>query len=262
MGSTRVATNFKHMASVAVVMIAAGGMITADSLAQSAAAGRPLATTAAATNANRPVATNTVPVATRVRPALIRRPLPPAIVQWQAAITQSARMQSQRKPNSLAFRLPKAQIDATRLPVLLPREGLITTAAARMVSLGDAYSLNLPQAKGTQVTMYGNRSFVPADKGAVSARPVTKLPGIPEDIRISQIEDGWTATFTRYGVVYSIDVSCDVTDSPDCAGDGYIRKAIAEFTDVTMGANAQSEAKQQVKAPPASIFSKLFKTGG
>jgi hypothetical protein len=158
-------------------------------------------------------------------------------------------MKGLRPANTFVSRLPKATIDRTRLPVILPREGSgIDTAKAKMVSFGDAYALNLPQAKGLQITMYGNRSFVQTDKGAISARPVQKLAGVAEDIRISQMEDGWTATFTRYGVVYSLDVSCDDINSADCKTDAFIRKAIAQFDDVTVGADAQAEADGKMNA--------------
>lgn len=206
------------------------------------------------------------PVATR--PILLRRALPPAPVQWQAALQTQARNAQIRRPDSLALKLPKAQLDQIRLPVVLPRPGLIDTAKAKLLSFGDAYALNMPQAKGTQLTMYGNRTFVQADKGAISARPAVKLAGVPEDIRITQTEDGWTATFTRFGVVYSIDLSCDDTASPDCASDSYLRKAIAEFTDVSVGAQAQTEAKAPAKPQPSANWldqaAKIFspKTGG
>jgi len=205
---------------------------------------------------------------TATRPILLRRALPPAPVQWQAALQTQARNAQIRRPDSLALKLPKAQLDQIRLPVVLPRPGVIDTAKAKLLSFGDAYALNMPQAKGTQLTMYGNRTFVPADKGAISARPAIKLAGVPEDIRITQTEDGWTATFTRYGVVYSIDQSCDDTASPDCKSDAYLRKAIAEFTDVSVGAQAQNEAKAPAKPQPSTNWlnqaAKIFspKTGG
>ena len=75
-------------------------------------------------------------------------------------------MKTARRSSNLAARLPRQALDKTRLPVLLPREGVIDTAKAKMVSFGDAYALNMPQNKGIQVTMYGNRSFVAGDKGA------------------------------------------------------------------------------------------------
>ena len=184
------------------------------------------------------------------RPILQRRPLAPVKVDWQSAVNTSSKMQTQRLAGGMAARLQKAELDQTRLPVILPRDGgLIKSTQARLLSFGDAYALNMPQDNGMQITAYGNRSFVPADSGAVSKRPVQKLLNVAEDVRISQMEDGWTATFTRYGVVYSIDVTCDDINAPDCQNDGFIRKAVAEFSDVAMGAQAQAEA--QTAARPA-----------
>ncbi len=205
---------------------------------------------------------------TRLGPILLRKPMAPAKVQWQAAMSRANQMRTAVRVNSLAARLPKADLDKTRLPVLLPRSGgPVDIAAAKMVSFGDAYALNMPQPKGVQITMYGNRSFVPAEAGAVSKKPVQRLLGVAEDVRISQMEDGWTATFTRYGVVYSLDVSCDDINSADCQTDTYIRNAIAQFDDVTMGAQAQAEAGVPVTAQPqpnvidqaGAVFSKLVK---
>ncbi|MBP2158551.1 MULTISPECIES: hypothetical protein [Asticcacaulis] len=209
-------------------------------------AATPAAVAAAPVAVQRPT-TSTSVAARPPAPMLLRRPLAPAKVQWSQAMSRSNQMKTARRSNNLAARLPRQQLDKTRLPVILPREGVIDTARAKMVSFGDAYALNMPQNKGIQVTMYGNRTFVAGDKGAVSARPVQKLAGVTEDIRISQMEDGWTATFTRFGVVYSLDVTCDDVKAADCVTDAYIRKAIAEFDDVTLGAQAQAEADKETK---------------
>jgi len=222
----------------------AAQMVHAQSQTATAAGTRPVAASTAPAAQNRPIVAKLPPR------TLLRRALPPAPVQWTAAIQQQARNAQTRRPDSLALKLPKAQLDQLRLPVVLPRAGLIDTAKAKLLSFGDAYALNMPQAKGTQLTMYGNRAFVQADKGAISSRPAIKLAGVPEDIRITRIEDGWTATFTRYGVVYSLDLSCDDTASPDCKDDSFLRKAIAEFTDVSVGAQAQNEARAPAQAQP------------
>ena len=250
------------MGAAAAAVLGAAGAIAFGSQAQDTATTQPerqttqlqtaSTTTTPTTLAAAPVAaqrpTATTSVAARLpAPMLLRRPLAPAKVQWSQAMSRSDQMKTARRPSSLAARLPRQALDKTRLPVLLPREGVIDTAKAKMVSFGDAYALNMPQNKGIQVTMYGNRTFVAGDKGAVSARPVQKLAGVAEDIRISQMEDGWTATFTRFGVVYSLDVTCDDIKSADCVTDAYIRKAIAEFDDVTLGAQAQAEADKETK---------------
>lgn len=187
------------------------------------------------------------------KPILFRRPMAPAKVQWAAALGQSQKMRSVRKSGGLWSRLPKPDLDRTLVPVILPRDGgFIQTAKTKMISFGDAYALNMPQDKGVQITMYGNRSFVAGNKGDISSRPVQKLAGVAEDIRIGQMEDGWTATFTRFGVVYSVDVTCDDINSDDCKSDTYIRNAIAQMDDVTMGADATAEAQADSQASASS----------
>lgn len=266
----------------AVVVVSVGGLalmthaqdkVTQDKTADAAAPAQPVAysnlkaamavsgtdaaaeTSTAAVAASRPVVKAQPFFGDRIqgKPILFRRPLPPARVQWQAAMNQAQKMQGIRKGGGLAARLDRKALDSTRLPVILPRDGgPIQTAKARMMSFGDAYALNMPQDKGVQITMYGNRSFVKGDAGDISAKPVMKLAGVPEDIRVGQMEDGWTATFTRYGVVYSIDVSCDDVNSDDCKTDTYIRNAIAQFDDVTMGSEAQAEAQSDDQASSSS----------
>lgn len=242
--------NWKHAAvfgAVAGAFVAAQMVHAQSQTAATAGTTRPIASST--TTAQATPTTQTRPIAARLPPAaLLRRVLPPAPVQWQAALQTQARNIQARRPDSLALKLPRAQLDQIRLPVVLPRAGVIDTAKAKLLSFGDAYALNMPQPKGKQLTMYGNRTFMQADSGAISSRPTVKLAGVPEDIRISRIEDGWTATFTRYGVVYSLDLSCDDNASSDCADDSYLRKAIAEFTDVSVGAEAQTEAKAPPKA--------------
>ena len=192
------------------------------------------------------------------RPVLLRRALPPAQVQWQGAMDQANKMRGQRQISGFAARLPRAELDQTRLPVILPRDGgMVDTTKAKLISFGDAYALNMPQKNGIQITTYGNRSFVPADSGAVSKRPVARLLNVAEDIRISQMEDGWTATFTRYGVVYSIDVSCDDINAPDCQTDAFIRQAVAQFDDVTMGSEAQAEAQAVIKPVNTNLIDQV-----
>ncbi|MGN6364618.1 hypothetical protein [Asticcacaulis taihuensis] len=178
-------------------------------------------------------------------PAILqRRPLPPAPVQWQAVLDRLARIRASRQGPGVVARLVKSELDKTELPVLLPREGVLDTAKARLMSFGDAYALDLPQPKGVHIMAYGNRTFLPAPAGAVSRRPITRLKDVAEDIRITQMEDGWTATFSRYGMVYSLDVSCDDTAAPECRTDGYLKTVITQFDDVGLGARAQAEAER------------------
>ena len=197
----------------------------------------------------------------RPRPVFaLRKPLPPAKVQWSSALRQIATQDQNAKTQTLvgafAAKLQKPALDQIRLPVILPRNGAaISAARAKLLSFGDAYALNLPQDQGVQITVYGNRSFVPADAGAISRRPMQRLLNVAENVAVEQTEDGWTATFERYGVVYTVDVSCDDIKSPACASDAYLRNAVSSFSDVTLGAQAQAEAS--AAAPQPSLLDKL-----
>jgi hypothetical protein len=197
----------------------------------------------------------------QINPVLLRKVEAPAKVDWSAAMKQArqspqpllakqaptdpkAAQQRQAAPiQGLMARLPKEQINKTRLPLLMPKAGgMMKIDQAKMVSFGDAYSLNLPQDKGMQLTLMGNRSLIKADKGALMSKARTKVAGVIEDVRITQLEDGWTASFRRFGVVYTVDLLCDDVDSPNCLTDTYIRRAVADLSDVAMGTEALKEA--------------------
>ncbi len=234
--------------AIAVFALAAAGLSHAQNTAVKPAAQTVSANALKPAAASSGSASSAAPLAIykpnfRPGPVLMRQPRGPALVLWSQARAQAGRMRKDHPINGFLSRLPKPDIDRTRLPVLLPHDGgSVATDKGRLFSFGDAYAINLPQAKGTQLTMYGNRSFVSADKGTVSKKPFARLANMVEDVRIDQTEDGWTATFTRYGVVYSLDVTCDDMASPDCTSDAYIRKQITQFDDVAMGQDATNEA--------------------
>ncbi|ESQ83695.1 hypothetical protein AEAC466_11860 [Asticcacaulis sp. AC466] len=184
----------------------------------------------------------TQPSATAAGRASPPRLLPPAPVQWQSVLDQIARVRASRKGPGTVVRLVASELDKTELPVILPREGIVDTIKAKLISFGDAYALDLPQKNGVHITMYGNRNFLQVAKGAISNRPAMRLKGVAEDIRVAQMEDGWTATFMRFGVVYSLDVSCDDPAAPECKSDGYLKKILTEFDDVGIGSKARAAA--------------------
>lgn len=196
-----------------------------------------------------------------INPVLLRRPEAPAEVDWAAASQTMARSpamsaattvnpalrtapQGQTQIQPLAARLPRDQINKTRLPMLMPRTGSkLRTDKAKMVSFGSAYSLNLPQDKGMQITLMGNRSQIRADRGSLSKKKArAKVAGMMEPVRIIRLEDGWTASFKRYGVLYTVDLLCDDINSAECATDTYLRTAISDMNAVTMGDEARKEA--------------------
>lgn len=186
-------------------------------------------------------------------------------VDWSAAIKQAdgPQMQGAQAPSPqargvaadkaaprlrqairpVASRLSRDQVNRTRLPLLTPREGgMVRTERARLVSFGDAYSLNLPQDKGVVLTVTGNRRMVQAKRGEIARKPRLKLANIPEDVQITRLEDGWSASFRRFGVLYTVDLLCDDAQDVKCLDDAYLRKAVADMTDVSLGEEAQKEA--------------------
>lgn len=168
----------------------------------------------------------------------------PSVVDWAKAAVSSRRTQLSNRPNPLLKALPRPELDRTRLPVILPRAGgLIDASKGRLFSFGDAYSLNLPQKPGISIIVYGHRSLVTSQKGFLARLPVARVSGMSENVHIDKTEDGWTASFQRFGVVYSVDVSCDDAKASECQNEGFLSKAIAEFTDVSMGSEAQKEAQ-------------------
>lgn len=151
------------------------------------------------------------------------------------------RLRQPLKP--VVSRLSRDQVNRTRLPLLTPREGgMVRTQQARLVSFGDAYSLNLPQDKGVVLTVSGNRRMVQAQRGEIARKPRLKLANIPEDVQITRLEDGWSASFRRFGVLYTVDLLCDDAQDVKCLDDAYLRKAVADITDVSLGEEAQKEA--------------------
>ena len=120
----------------------------------------------------------------------------------------------------------------------------------------EAYTMSLPQKPGLQITLYGNRSVVEARPGALSKRVMARIAAVSEPVQITRTEDGFTATFNRYGIAYSIDVSCDDTDSSECTSEDYIRKAVADFSDTTLGKDAQNEAVKFGGIKPQALMLK------
>ena len=188
---------------------------------------------------------------------ILLRPATEARIDWAQAVPMHIRSMSQAKPNPVMARLSQPDIDRTRLPVLLPRAGgMLNIASARMHSFGDAYTMSLPQKPGLQITLYGNRSVVEARPGALSKRVMARIAAVSEPVQITRTEDGFTATFNRYGIAYSIDVSCDDTDSSECTSEDYIRKAVADFSDTTLGKDAKNEAVKFGGIKPQALMLK------
>ncbi len=154
---------------------------------------------------------------------------------------------------------PKA-LDATRLPVLLPSDP-VQKAKAKMVTFGEAYSISVPPKDGLSIAYSGTTSFAPLPKDksdqlkAERNRPSAKsfaASGLPDDLKITRTEDGWTASFTRFGVLYSVDILCEDLQAPNCKDDKAIRKAVEELRDVVLGQAARAEAEAALLPRPVA----------
>jgi len=189
-----------------------------------------------------------------------REALSNGAINWESA-KQNSEMNKQNgfKSKMLETRIDKTILDRTSVPVIMPvASSKIETAKARLISYGHSYALNMPQPKGMSVTIYGNNSFVKSDKGTVTGLIFKKVERVAESVQITRLEDGWTASFTRYGVVYSIDLLCD--PESQCPDDFQIREIVADCSDVSMGKTAMVEAEKAAKPAPKDWLSGLNKS--
>ncbi|WP_189488127.1 hypothetical protein [Asticcacaulis endophyticus] len=191
-----------------------------------------------------PITATRAPVAqTQQTPAPVtQRPR----IDWQAAAARHQRGIVAKTTAAIVSRLPRPELDKTRLPILLPRSGgALKTAQAKLISFGDAYSMNLPQGDGVQITLSGNAAAMPVPSGAISRleKRAARIQGVLEPVQIDRTEDGWTASFTRFNVTYTADLTCDDSEAAACKTDGYLRTVVADLTDVVMGNAAIAAAR-------------------
>jgi hypothetical protein len=173
------------------------------------------------------------------------------VINFQSAMKkEELNKQQGLKSTILAKRIDKSVLDKTSVPVIMPvASSKIDAAKAKLMSYGDTYALNMPQPQGMVVTIYGNSSFVKSEKGTVTDLTFKRVNRMAESVQITRLEDGWTASFTRYGVVYSVDLLCDLNSQ--CPDETQIRTIVADCSDVSMGSAAMKEA-EKAKAPEQS----------
>jgi hypothetical protein len=155
-------------------------------------------------------------------------------VDWQAAV--GGLRQSGGVGNSLAPNLNQAAVDMTRVPILLPVDETLT-AGARIYSFGDYYTITA-DAPGMGVSLSGTTTVVPMPANT----PLKIDPVGPEGVTSQRTVDGQLISFTRYGVLYTVEVRCDAPTDPRCADDNYARGLLAKTTAVVMGAAARAAA--------------------
>lgn len=155
-------------------------------------------------------------------------------VDWQAAV--GGLRQSGGVGEKLAPNLNQAAVDQTRVPILLPVDETLT-AGARLYSFGDYYTITA-DAPGMGVSLSGTTTVV-----SMPANTPLKIDPVgPEGVTSQRTVDGQLISFTRYGVLYTVEVRCDAPTDPRCADDNYARGLLAKTTAVVMGAAARAAA--------------------
>lgn len=187
-----------------------------------------------ATGAAIPGATRIPPVLTRVPPATTVPPRPRGRVDWQGAV--GGLRQSGGSSESLATNLDKAEVDATKVPILLPNDPKIM-AGARIYSFGDYYTITA-DAPGAGISLSGTTAIIPLP----ASKPLKIDPVGPEGLTVQRTVDGQLASFTRYGVLYTVEVRCEKAGDLRCADDNYVLGLVGKTTTVVLGAAARAEA--------------------
>ena len=161
----------------------------------------------------------------------------PLAVDWKGASQQARGALNQRgqRANIKVIAANRAKIDTVAIPVLLPGDPDLA-ANLRFFPNGAFYTAS-SSSNGMSFVITGSGRGFP-----LGARTVRGLPGgdlksrIPADgILIAQTEAGLDASFSRFGVSYSISLECASRTDTRCTDEGYVRGVIARMTVVVPG---------------------------
>ncbi len=170
------------------------------------------------------------------------RVLDPLPIDWAAVSNDYDPDRSDQLKQLEGFELRHNDFNRTALPILMPGPASgISTRDMTFSSVGDAYGMALPQEQlDSDVTV-----VITATRVVVDAAPGTFEPTDFETLNVGgarvkalvePTESGWTASFKRYGAIYSIDVDCGNTGAGSpCQDAGYIRRVAANLSDITLG---------------------------
>lgn len=154
---------------------------------------------------------------------------------WAAAVADSRRRPGERAFLAGGGKLDMAAVDRTRLPILTPTDPSLV-GGARFYSFGDYYSLNLDQ-PGLTIELTGTRVVGPTPQG------LTRLPTAgPERVSVQRTVDGQLLSFTRYDLLYTVEVRCDAPRDARCRTDALAREVYAKTQGVILGRSARVEA--------------------
>lgn len=169
-----------------------------------------------------------------------RRPRRPGQVDWPAAVADQKRRPGERQLAAGGARLDPTAVNRTRLPILVPADPA-TLKRARFYSFGDYYSLNL-DSSGATVELTGTRVF-----GPTPDRLTRLKTGGPERVSVQRTVDGWLLSFTRYNLLYTVEVRCDLPRDARCKDDRWVREVYAETQAVVLGEAARAEAGSEAR---------------
>lgn len=185
------------------------------------------------------------PRPTRVNPAVVNRvpgattppPQGPGAgggVDWKSAVGDLRRANAAGAGDQLAGGLDKAEIDKTRLPILLPLDpGLM--AKARLYSFGDFYTISA-DLTGAGLSFSGNAAPIP-----VGTKLNVKGEG-PANLVVQRTVEGQIASFTRYGALYTVEITCVDLKDTRCRDQAFIRQMVGKMNGVVLGKAARQAA--------------------
>lgn len=174
--------------------------------------------------------------------------LPPAAVVWTDVARDYKPDIAPRYENNKGFLSNPKEWETTPIPVLMPSPGGPVSAGQLIFySFPDGYDINMPQGvPGLKVLLSGNRVYVQAEPGTLSRtkydRVVIDGTGAVQSVIFSDTEDGWLASFSRYGISYTAEVTCETAEAePYCADPAYIRKVAASLNTVILPPQAKRD---------------------
>lgn len=171
------------------------------------------------------------------------RAMPPARIDWKAVSRDFNYNIEANAQYSRPLRPGQPEVDNTNIPILLPDAASgVSTNGLIFYSLGDVYDINIPQpTPGLTVLLSGNRVFVPVEAGTLSRTKydTVNIGGADVPVLIEKTEDGWLASFSKYGMSYTAEVTCGSPQAmATCEKPDYVIKLTQSLTTVVLGAKS------------------------
>ena len=153
-------------------------------------------------------------------------------VDWGAASQQTRGRFNERgrSVNAKFLAANQGAIDRVSIPVLLPGDPDLA-GGLRFFPNGQFYTVS-SSSNGMSFVLTGAGAAYPLAPGTVRALPKgdlrTRLS--PDGITVEQGEGGLDASFSRFGVAYSISLECaDTLGDPRCNDPAYVRQVIGRL---------------------------------